>query len=292
MTASQIILVTGATSGIGRATALHLARRGHRVFAAGRRVAHLESLAHESQGTQLETLVLDVTRGDAIAAAKAEIDRRTGGHGVDVLVNNAGYGVAGPLAELSDEQVRAQFETNVFGLLAMTRAFLPAMRARRRGRVVNISSVGGRVTLPLLGAYNASKYAVESLSDALRLELAPLGIRVVLIEPGSIATDFTGATMTALRAVPGSPYSDVLAAAAETHARFSRNAIGPEHVARAIERAIISRRPAARYVRPLRAYAILWMARLLPTTWVDAMRCRTMGMSRMKRLPPPPPPAG
>jgi NAD(P)-dependent dehydrogenase (short-subunit alcohol dehydrogenase family) len=295
MSDPQIVLVTGATSGIGRATAMHLGRLGHHVFAAGRRVEQLESLARDADGLRLETVVLDVTKADSILAAQREIEARTGGHGVDALVNNAGYGLAGPLAELSDEEVRAQFETNVFGLLAVTRAFLPAMRVRGRGRVVNVSSVGGKITFPLMGAYNASKYAVEALSDALRVELAPLGIRVVLIEPGSIATPFTDASIVGLRRVPpGSPYRGVLDAATETNARFARTAVGPEHVARAIERAIVSRRPAARYVRPYRAYAFLLMARLLPTAWVDAMQGRTMGLTRARMIPPaptsPPPP--
>ena len=148
MKKTHVVLVTGATSGIGRATALHLARAGHRVFAVGRRQAALEALEREAKGLRLETLMLDVTRAESIAAAKDEIDRRTNGYGVDVVVNNAGYGVGGPVEEVSDAAFRAQYETNVFGLMAVTRAFLPKMRARRWGRILNISSVGGRLTLP------------------------------------------------------------------------------------------------------------------------------------------------
>jgi NAD(P)-dependent dehydrogenase (short-subunit alcohol dehydrogenase family) len=160
MKASRIVLVTGATSGIGRATALHLAREGHRVFAVGRRREALDSLKAEAAGLALECMVMDVTRADSIAVTKEAIERATDGHGIDVLVNNAGYGVGGPVEEVSDQAFRAQYETNVFGLMAVTRAFLPKMRARRWGRIINISSVGGRLTLPMLGVYNSTKYAM------------------------------------------------------------------------------------------------------------------------------------
>jgi NADP-dependent 3-hydroxy acid dehydrogenase YdfG len=152
----KTILITGATAGIGKHVALHLARKGYRVFASGRNAAALERLASEAAGTALETLRLDVTDAASIEAAREEIDRRTDGHGVDVLVNNAGYGLAGALEELADADIRAQFDTNVFGLVAVTRAFLPAMRRRGSGRVLNVSSVGGRITFPLFGAYTAA----------------------------------------------------------------------------------------------------------------------------------------
>src|SRR5688572_7225791 len=179
-TARPIVLITGATSGIGRHAALTMARRGMRVFATGRREDRLADLAHEATGMALETIVLDVTSAASIESARAEILARTGGHGVDVLVNNAGYGESGPVVTVSDARLRQQFETNVFGLMAMTRAFLPEMRARHSGRIINVGSLGGTFTLPLFGAYNATKYALESLSDALRMELSPLGIKVSL----------------------------------------------------------------------------------------------------------------
>src|ERR1700733_9145953 len=170
---SLIILITGATAGIGRHAALHLAHAGHRVIATGRRKDALAALAKEAKGTKLETMELDVTVASSIEAAKAEVDKRTDGYGLDVLVNNAGYGLMGPLEEISDADLRAQYDTNVFGLVAMTRAFLPQMRLRGSGRIVNVSSMGGRMTFPFMGAYNSTKYAIESMSDALRMELAP-----------------------------------------------------------------------------------------------------------------------
>src|SRR5262249_38374379 len=156
-----------------------------------------------------------------------------------------GYGAVGPMEELADERLRAQFETNVFGLMAVTRAFVPAMRQRGRGRVVNVSSVGGRVTFPMMGASNATKYAVEPVSDALRMELRPFGVQVVLVEPGSIATEFSDVAVSTVDVGPASPYAGALATANETSARFAKAAVGPEHVARGIELAITSRRPAA-----------------------------------------------
>jgi len=290
---SLTILVTGASSGIGRHTALALARAGHRVFATGRRQHALDSLAKEASGLgagSLETLVLDVTSAESIAAAKQAIDERTGGHGVDALVNNAGFGLMGPLEEIDDAALHRQFETNVFGLMAVTRAFVPAMRARGFGRVVNVSSMGGRVTFPMMGAYNATKYAVESLSDALRNELYPFGIRVALVEPGYIRTEFADVAMSTLGGadVPqGSPYAAVLKRADEMLGLFEKTGVGPEHVARAIRKAIESRSPRARYVAPWRTYAGLFLFQWLPTSWVDALLRAATGLTarNLRALP-------
>ncbi len=170
MTKPQHILITGASAGIGRELALHLAQAGHHVLAAGRRVDALEALARHVPEGRIVPLALDLDDRQSIARAAIAVDEMTAGHGVDALVNNAGYGTAGALADLSDEALRAQFETNVFGLMALTRAVLPAMMKRREGRIINISSVAGRVPSPILGAYHLSKYALEALSDALRME--------------------------------------------------------------------------------------------------------------------------
>jgi len=282
MNKSQIVLVTGATSGIGRATALDLARAGHRVFATGRRAAALASLEKEAAGLKLEGLVMDVTKSESIASVKKEIDARTDGYGVDAVVNNAGYGVGGPLEEVSDEALRAQYDTNVFGLMAVTRTFLPAMRERRHGRIINVSSVGGRVTLPLLGAYNSTKYAVESLSDALRIELRPFGVKVVIIEPGSIATEFAEVAMDSIPSAKGSPYAGALADAAGFRKMFDDTAVAPSHVTSAIVKAVESRSPSARYVRPWRTYAMLWFMGFMPTSWVDAILGRLTGLTVKK----------
>jgi short-subunit dehydrogenase len=280
---AKTILITGATAGIGRHTALYLARKGHRVIATGRNDKALAELKSSANGS-LETLRLDVADKASIAEAKSAVDTMTGGRGIDVLVNNAGYGVLGPTALITDEDMRAQYETNVFGLMAVTRAFLPQMMDRGSGRVVNVSSVGGRITLPLFGVYNSTKYAVESLSDALRVELAPFGVQVSLIEPGYIATNFTGRSLQEVSKyqTPESPYAPVLARIDDITKAVDKTAVGPQTVARAIERAATSRWPNARYVAPAYNALGIFFMRILPTSWVDFVMGRLVGLTRRR----------
>jgi short-subunit dehydrogenase len=280
---SLTFLITGCTSGIGRHAALHLANRGHRVFATGRNAAALAEL--EAAGpANLETLTLDVTSAESIAAARAAVDAKTGGAGVDVLVNNAGYGLLGPTEMISDAEMRAQYETNVFGLMAVTRAFLPAMHARGAGRVINVSSIGGLITLPFFGVYNSTKYAVESLSDALRLELAPFGIQVSLIEPGVIDTGFTDRSMQEIARFRSSDsiYAPILARADEMRKMSDRSAVGPACISNAIERAATDRRPRARYLAPFRAVLMMAFVRRLPTRLADAVMRLAVGLTRRR----------
>jgi short-subunit dehydrogenase len=276
----QTILITGASSGIGRDTALALAAVGHRVFAAGRRLAALEAL--HAAAPSITPLVLDLDDAASIAAAVAEIDRATAGRGLDALVNNAGFATAGALAELPDRALRAQFETNVFGLMTLTRAVLPAMLARGRGRIINVSSVSGRVPAPVLGAYHASKYALEALSDALRMELEPFGIRVAIVEPGTIKTEFAARAMAEAGTARGGAtrYAAVYAKAAEIEQRFDKVAGGTRPVVRAIEHAITARRPRSRYVAPRKFALVIALVRLLPTCWLDALMQRAFGLTR------------
>jgi short-subunit dehydrogenase len=281
------ILITGATSGIGRHAALHLAARGHRVIATGRSARALEELKKATPaGARLETLQLDVTDKDSIAAAHAAVNEMTGGVGLDVLVNNAGYGTLGPTELITDDDMRAQYEVNVFGLMAVTRAFLPAMRARGAGRLINVSSLGGRYTLPLFGVYNSTKFAVESLSDGLRMELAPFGVHVSLIEPGVIDTGFTDRSMTEASKYrrPDSPYAPVLDRADDMRKMSDRTAVGPECIARAIEQAATARRPRARYMAPLRAQFMVGFLRAIPTSWADFIMRQITGLTRRRLL--------
>ena len=281
---TQTILITGATAGIGRFAALYLARKGHRVFASGRNETALAKLRADAAGFPLETVRLDVTDAKSIEAAAAEILRRTNGRGIDALVNNAGWGMAGPLAEIPVADLRDQFETNVFGLHAVTRAFLPQLRANakdgRRTRILNVSSMGGRMTFPFFGAYHATKYAVEAMSDALRLELAPLGIDVVLIEPGVIKSDFSERSRASIEKYrrDDSPYAPIYARADAIAATTDRQAVEPDVIARAMERAITARRPRARYVAPARTYLALAFFRLFPTRWVDGIMRAFLGL--------------
>jgi NAD(P)-dependent dehydrogenase (short-subunit alcohol dehydrogenase family) len=274
----SVILVSGATSGIGRDAALRLARAGHRVLAGGRRPDALAALAGEAAG-RLEPLPLDVADAASVAAARDEVDRRTAGRGLDVLVNSAGYALPGPLEALSEADLRALFDTNVFGMLAVTRAFLPAMRERGAGRVVNVGSVMGRVTMPLLGAYNASKHAVVALSDALRMELAPFGVRVVLVEPGAVRSGFAARALERLGPYrdPGSPYAQAFAGADAAWRRVYRFAAAPGAVSRAIERAATAPRPASRYVVPAAYRALPAALAVAPVRLADAARRRVMG---------------
>ena len=230
------------------------------------------------------TLVLDVTDPASVAGAKASVDARTGGHGLDVLVNNAGYGVLGPTEMISDEDMRAQYETNVFGLMAVTRAFLPQMRERGAGRIINVSSLGGRFTLPLFGVYNSTKYAVESLSDALRVELRPFGVQVSLIEPGVIDTGFTDRSMIEASKYrrADSPYAPVLDRAEDMRKFSDKTAVGPRCISRAIEKAATARRPNARYVAPLRAGFAMGFLRALPERWADALLALALGFTRRR----------
>src|SRR3954447_1763477 len=180
--AVQTVLITGCSSGIGRATALRLHDAGHRVVATARRPETLDDLP-----PGIVRLRLDVCDPASVEAAVRDADAKTGG--VTALVNNAGFGQSGPVEFVTEEQVRHQFETNVYGPLRLIRAVLPSMRARGEGRIVNVSSAAGKFSTPFLGIYCASKFALEAVSDALRVEVAPFGVRVVVIEPGPIETN-------------------------------------------------------------------------------------------------------
>jgi NAD(P)-dependent dehydrogenase (short-subunit alcohol dehydrogenase family) len=273
------MLITGATSGIGRDAALRLARGGHLVLAGGRRPDALAELVRASGG-QVEPVVLEVTDPASVEAAGELVHRRTGGRGLDVLVNNAGYALPGPLEALAERDLRELFDTNVFGLLAVTRVFLPAMRERGQGRVVNVGSIMGRVTMPLLGAYNASKHAVAAITDALRMELAPFGVTVVLVEPGAVRTGFAARALAALAPYrdPASPYAAALAGTDDAWGRPYRLAPGPAAAGRAVVRAATTPNPAPRYVVPARNRLVVATLGALPTAAADATKRRIMGL--------------
>lgn len=282
----KTILITGATAGIGRHAALELVRRGHHVIATGRRENALANLREEArkQGLtgKLDVIRLDVTKEDSVENARALVHTLTDGHGIDVLVNNAGYGQMGPLETVTDADLRKQYETNVFGLMSMTRAFVPQMRERGDGRVINVGSIGGRITFPLMGAYNSTKYAVESLSDALRVELAPFGIAVSIVEPGPIKTEFNDVAMETINreSVDGSVYAPVLATAAAFKRKFEANSAGPEVTTNAIAHAALARRPRVRYVVPFSASIMLAILGWMPTRLVDALFRAVSGLNR------------
>ena len=274
MVARGAVVVTGATSGIGRATALRLAHDGWLVFAGVRQVAAGDALAGEAgaigAGTLLRAGRIDVTDEASVAAAASEVGVILAEQGLPLagLVNNAGIAVAGPMEEVPLARLREVLEINVVGAVAATQAFLPLLR-RGRGRIVNISSVSGRIASPFLGPYAASKFALEAVSDAFRVELAPWGVRVILIEPGPVATPIwdKGAAMVAAdRAGIGaeSPYAPYLGRVRAAFRDGARRGIPPEEIAEVIARALIASRPRARYLLSRNRAAVEVIARVVP----------------------------
>jgi NAD(P)-dependent dehydrogenase (short-subunit alcohol dehydrogenase family) len=271
--ASKAVLITGCSTGIGRATAEHLAGKGHTVYASARK---LESIADlEQKGCR--TLALDVTSEESMQAAVRAVEEAEGA--VGALVNNAGYSQSGAVESIPLDSVRAQFETNVFGLIRMCQLVLPAMREQRQGRIVNISSMGGRLSFPGGGIYHATKYSVEAISDVLRWEVQGFGVDVVLIEPGLIKTHFAD---TAVGTVSGSEedgvYGEFNNAVSEMTAGAYEGPLaklggGPETVARAIEKAITKRRPRTRYlVTPSAKLALMQRRLVTDRMWDRLMR--------------------
>jgi NADP-dependent 3-hydroxy acid dehydrogenase YdfG len=276
MTGHLTVLVTGASSGIGRATAARFAQRGHRVFAAARREELLADLAAATPNVQ--AVGVDVTDDESVRRAWAKIEASTGGAGVDVLVNNAGIALPGPVELLGGSDVQRQFDTNVFGLLAMTRTVLPAMRTRNSGRIINISSLVGRTTFPGMGVYGATKYAVEALSDALRQEVAGFGVKVVIIEPGFVATDLGEAADNqggAGQEIPPA-YAAMVAGGARYLAAQMAKGIAPEQVAAIIVKAAEHPNPRLRYVVPTSARPLIALLTSLPGPLADRAKQRAI----------------
>jgi NAD(P)-dependent dehydrogenase (short-subunit alcohol dehydrogenase family) len=267
---SKAVLVTGASSGIGRATAEHLLARGWTVYATARRPESLAEL--EARGAR--TLTLDVTDEGSMAAAVEAVEAEAGA--VGVLVNNAGYSQNGAIESVPMERVRAQFETNVFGLVRMCQLALPGMRRQGWGRIVNVSSMGGRFTFPGGGYYHATKHAVEAISDALRFEVRGFGVHVVIVEPGLIRTEFGETAAHGVEAADG-PYAEFERHVAASHiSAYEAGPLAklggpPEAVARTIEKALTASRPRSRYRVTPSAAALIAQRRLLPDAAWDAV---------------------
>jgi NADP-dependent 3-hydroxy acid dehydrogenase YdfG len=267
------VLITGCSSGIGHATAELLQARGYDVYATARRPESIADLAERG----CHTLALDVTSEESMSTAVAEVNQAAGG--IDVLINNAGYSQSGAVESVPIEDVRAQFETNVFGLIRMCQLVLPGMRERGEGKVVNIGSMGGRLTFPGGGLYHASKYALEAISDAMRFEVRGFGVDVILIEPGLITTGFGEvASGSADRAAgPGADaYADFNRKVAKITAEAYEGPVaklggGPEKVAETIVKALSARRPKARYPVTPSAHIMIGQRRITPDRVWDLM---------------------
>jgi NAD(P)-dependent dehydrogenase (short-subunit alcohol dehydrogenase family) len=280
------ILITGATSGIGRAAVERFAALGWEVFATGRSEAKRRELAASTKDGRVHVVALDVDRAESIATCQEEILRLTDGYGVDVVVNNAGFARVSPIAELTDEDLRGHFDTNVFAVVAIARAFLPGMMARGAGRIVNVSSSGGRMSLPFVGAYHAAKFAVEALSDAMRWELAPFGIHVSVIEPGPVKTPFADLVIaSAHQTSSASPYAPALADFTKLQRLAERNMIAPEVVVRDLVHAASAKRPRARYVEPRWLALVIALANLTPACILDRIITRMFGLDRLALMP-------
>lgn len=240
---SKIVLITGCSTGIGRDLAQRLTRSGYTVVATARNVESLDDLPAALK------LPLDVTQSDSIHNAIVLTLQQFGR--IDVLVNNAGYTMLGALEEVSEEQTQRVFDVNVFGALRMIRAVVPHMRKQQSGRIINISSIAGKLATPVNGTYSATKFALEALSDALHLELAPFGIQVILIEPGAIKTRFDNTAQAYAHNVlsnSASPYQPLYQRSDKFAASMRKDEPGPEIVSKVIEQAIQVSKPKARYL--------------------------------------------
>jgi len=257
---SRVVLVTGASSGLGAATAAHLSGLGHRVYAASRR-------ASVAPGSAAIPLRMDVDDDRSVETAIGDVWRDAGR--LDVVINCAGYGVAGAIEDVPVPAAQAQFNTNVFGVLRVCRRVLPLMRMQGAGLIINVTSIAGELSLPFQGIYSASKFAVEGISEAMRAEVRPFGVRVVLVQPGDFKTGFTEAR----RTVPSdaSAYAARSRRAIEIAANDERAGADPEQVARLMGRIIASPRPKFRYVvGPAAQEWLMRLRHLLPARWLIA----------------------
>ena len=267
----QVVIVTGASAGIGEAVARRLARAGARLVLAARRADRLAALAKEIDPSGGRVLVVpgdvavDADRRRLVEAALAKFGR------IDALVNNAGYGTRGPVELVPVDLIRRNYETNVFALVALAQLVAPHLRKQGAGRIVNIGSVAGRIARPFSSIYDSTKHAVEALTDGLRGELKPFGVEVVLIRPGFIVTEFVDAAnqvSTPVTADPG-PYAPYFGGFRDNYKRWLQWAGRPDDIARLVETALTARHPAPRYAAPFHAKVFLFLRWLLPARLID-----------------------
>ena len=277
-TRNKVALVTGASSGIGETTALKLMGLGYTVFGAARRVDRMQGLAEAG----IQVLAMDVTDDASMRAGIAEILARAGR--IDVLVNNAGYGSYGAVEDVPLAEARGQFDVNVFGAVRLTQLALPQMRWQRSGTIVNITSMGGKIHTPLGAWYHGTKFALEAISDCLRIELRPFGIDVVVIEPGGIRTEWAGIAADRLLATSGlGPYAPQAKAMAESmvgEASRKRQS-PPQLIADTIARAVTARRPRTRYAVGFGAKPMIFLRRILSDRAFDGFMRMATGISRV-----------
>jgi NAD(P)-dependent dehydrogenase (short-subunit alcohol dehydrogenase family) len=272
---TKIALVTGGSSGIGEATALALAQTGYTVYAGARRVERMEHLKEHG----IRPLEMDVTDEESMQSAVRQILAEEG-H-IDVLVNNAGYGSYGALEDVPLSEARYQFEVNVFGATTLIQLVLPHMRERHSGTIINVTSGGGKIYTPLGSWYHATKFALEAISDCLRLELKPFGINVIVIEPGGTKTEWGGIAVEKVRAVSGTgpyaPQANALATSLSSEAH-RRRLSSPELIANTIAKAVSTRRSRTRYAVGFGVKPLIFLHSVLPDRWFDALIRQGFGM--------------
>ncbi len=271
--ADQVVIVTGASAGIGEAVARRLAAAGAKLVLGARRADRLAALARvlDPAGGRVVAVPGDLT---VEADRRRLVDEALGRFGrIDALVNNAGYGTRGPVEMVPLDLIRRNFETNLFGLIALTQLVLPHLRAQGAGRIVNIGSVAGRIARPLSSVYDSTKHALEAITDGLRGELKPFGVEVVLIRPGFILTEFVEAANQVSNAVmenPG-PYAPYCGSFRDNYRRWMSFAGRPDDIARKVEQALTARHPAPRYAAPGHAKLFLFLKWLLPSRLIDRL---------------------
>lgn len=281
------VVITGVSSGIGHATAIELAGHGFHVFGTVRKLSDADSL-QQKLGDSFTSILLDVTDPDGIRQAAKQVEAAVGDHGLRGLINNSGICYLGPLMHMPEQQFRDHLEVNLFGLLNVTRVFLPMLGAVKDcpfppGCIVNISSLSGRIAYPLFGAYAASKYAVEAISDSLRREMVLYGVRVSVIEPGAIKTPIWDKGL-ALDTTPydQTDYPPMLEAMFGQLEGQRDEALPVEKVARIIHRAITSPKPRTRYVLANSPLTRWWIPRMLPDRWLDFVLRRVLKVKRLR----------
>lgn len=280
-TSAAAVMITGASTGIGRATALHLASKGLRVLAGVRKPSDGESLVAEG-GQRVEPILIDVADSESVARAAGELDERLGSSRLLGLVNNAGIAIGGPQEFLPLAEWRRQLEVNVLGLVDTTQKVLPLL-LRDRGRVINVSSIGGRVATPLMGPYGASKFAVEAITDSLRMELRAFGVWAACVQPGAIKTEIWTKGDTQIQAYESSMpvdarerYAPLTAAMKRFTVRGATQGVPPVRVARAIEHALLAKRPRTRYVVGPDAKMLTFLRWLLPDRALEWLMTKMM----------------
>ncbi|GGB97478.1 oxidoreductase [Dyadobacter sediminis] len=263
----KTVLVTGASAGIGKATAIYLAQNGYQVYGAARRIDQMQDL--KTYG--IKPIVLDVTKEESITACVSQIFREEGS--IAILVNNAGFGMEGAIEDIPMQDARYQLEVNVFGAMRLAQLVLPKMRENGYGKIVNISSVGGKIAFPLGGWYHASKFALEALSDSMRSEVKQFGIDVIVVEPGATRSEWGNVATDLLMKVSGhTAYKDLAAKTHQLFTRLSKQVAEPEVIARLVRNGIEAKSPKTRYTTSqIASSLLLFLKRVLSDKQMDKL---------------------